>query len=63
MIDADHPLPVTRQATRLELSRSSVYYRPEHTPESDLRLMCRIDELHLEHPYAGARMLRDINAA
>ena len=27
---------------------------------ADLALMRRIDELHLEHPYAGARMLRDM---
>jgi putative transposase len=60
MIDADHLLPVTCQTKLLELSRSSVYYRSEPTPDSDLRLMRRIDELHLEHPYAGARMLRDM---
>lgn len=60
MIDAEHPLPVTRQAKLLELSRSSVYYRAEPTPEADLRLMRRVDELHLGHPYAGARMLRDM---
>ena len=50
MIDRRHQLPVTRQAKLLELSRSSVYYRPEPVPEADLALMRRIDELHLEHP-------------
>jgi len=60
MIDKTHDLPVVRQAQLLELSRSSVYYLPEPTPESDLQLMRRIDELHLEHPFAGARMLRDM---
>ena len=59
MIDKNHELPVVRQAQLLELSRSSVYYLPQPTPEVDLRLMRRIDELHLEHPFAGARMLRD----
>jgi transposase InsO family protein len=44
----------------LELSRSSVYYQPQPTSRNDLRLMRRIDELHLEHPFAGARMLRDM---
>ena len=49
------------QAKLLELSRSSVYYRPRPTSDADLALMRRIDELHLEHlrrqPDA-ARLLR-----
>ena len=60
MIDRTHELPVVRQVQLLDLSRSSVYYQPQPTPEADLRLMRRIDELHLEHPFAGARMLRDM---
>jgi len=60
MIDATHKLPVTRQAQLLALSRSTVYYRPAPTSAADLALMRRIDELHLEHPFAGARMLRDL---
>ena len=60
MIDQTHELPIVRQAQLLDLSRSSVYYLPQPMPEGDLRLMRRIDELHLEHPFAGARMLRDM---
>ena len=60
MIDSTHKLPVVRQVQLLDLSRSSVYYLPQPTPDSDLRLMRRMDELHLEHPFAGARMLRDM---
>jgi putative transposase len=60
MIDGTHKLSVVRQVQLLDLSRSSVYYLPQSTPESDLRLMRRMDELHLEHPFAGARMLRDM---
>jgi len=60
MIDKTHHLPVVRQVQLLELSRSSVYYQVQPTPESDLKLMRRIDELHLEHPFAEARMLRDM---
>jgi putative transposase len=60
MIDPAHKLAVTKQAQLLELSRSSVYYRPEPTTDSDLALMRHIDELHLDHPFAGSRMLRDI---
>jgi len=43
----------------LEISRGSVYYRPKPVSEEDLALMRQIDELHLEHPFMGARMLRD----
>ena len=60
MIDRTHDLPVVRQVQLLDLSRSSVYYLPKPTPDNDLRLMRRIDELHLESPFAGARMLRDM---
>lgn len=55
-----HRLSVTRQAELLGLSRSSVYYRPVAASGEDLRLMRRIDELHLELPFAGSRMLRDL---
>jgi len=60
MIDPAHALPIVRQAQLLELSRSSVYYRPQPTSDADLALMRRIDALHLEHPFAGSRMLRDL---
>jgi len=60
MIDRAHPLPVTRQSELLHISRGSVYYLPKPISEADLKLMRRIDELHLECPFAGARMLRDL---
>ena len=60
MIDAQHALPIKRQAELLELSRASVYYLTCATPPADLELMRRIDELHLNHPFAGSRMLRDL---
>jgi putative transposase len=60
MIDRTHPLPIKRQAALVGISRGTVYYHPEPIPEADLALMRRIDELHLEWPFAGARMLRDI---
>jgi len=46
-----------RQCEMLDLSRSSFYYRPKPVSEADLRLMRRIDELHLEHPFLGSRRL------
>lgn len=58
MIDRDHDLPITRQAKLLNISRGSVYSLPRPVSDADLALMRRIDELHLEHPFRGARMLR-----
>jgi putative transposase len=60
MIDSNHDLPVARQAKVLNISRGSVYYRPRPVPAGDLAIMRRIDELHLDCPFAGSRMLRDM---
>ena len=58
--DRTHALPITRQAQLLGISRSNVYYRPVAASAEDLRQMRRIDELHLEFPFCGSRMLRDL---
>lgn len=60
MIDRTHDLPVVRQCELLQVARSTAYYTPVPTSPSDLALMRRIDELHLEYPFAGSRMLRDM---
>jgi putative transposase len=60
MIDRSHALPITRQAEALGMARSTVYALPTPIPDRDLDLMKRIDRLHLEMPYAGSRMLRDL---
>ena len=60
MIDRSHELPLSGQAKALGISRGSVYYLARPTSDADLALMRRIDELHLEHPFAGSRMLRDM---
>jgi putative transposase len=60
MIDAVHGLPITRQARVLELSRSAVYFQPQPTTDAPLALLRRIDALHLDHPFAGSQMLRDL---
>jgi putative transposase len=57
MIDREHGLPVTKQAEVLNISRGSVYYLPRPVPERDLALMRRMDELHMDYPFAGSRML------
>ena len=60
MIDRTRALPIKRQAELLGLARSTVYYLPEPVADNDPRLMRRMDELHLEHPFAGSRMMRDM---
>jgi putative transposase len=60
MIDATLELPVSRQAVLVGISRSNVYYLPRPISDVDLALMRRIDQLHLDFPFAGARMLRDL---
>ena len=60
MIDRNHKLAVNRQAKLLSISRGTVYYKPKPILAHDLELMKRIDRLHLELPFAGSRMLRDL---
>ncbi|MGF6916768.1 hypothetical protein OKW41_003130 [Paraburkholderia sp. UCT70] len=57
MIDRTHALPVSQQARLVGIARSSVYYRAQPVSNADQLLMRRIDELHMEFPFAGARML------
>ena len=63
MIDREHDLPITKQAEAQNISRGSVYYLPRPASASDLEVMRRLDRLHLELPFAGARMLRGLLVA
>jgi putative transposase len=63
MIDRDHKLSLTKQAALLGISRGSAYYEPVPVSAEDLALMRCIDELHLQFPFAGSRMLRGLLAA
>jgi putative transposase len=63
MINRDHELSLAKQAALLGISRGSVYYEPVPVSAEDLALMRRIDELHLQFPFAGSRMLRGLLAA
>lgn len=60
MIGHTHGLPAVRQAKALNISRGSVYSQPRPVSARDLAFQRRIGELHLEYPFAGARMLRDM---
>ena len=63
MIDRDHALSVTRQAEAVGIARSTVYYLPRPVSAEDVALMKQFDVLHMEFPFAGARMLRLLLAA
>ena len=60
MIDRTHKLSVSRQARLLGLSRGSVYYSARRVSGGDLARMRRVDELHLDYPFAGSRMLQGL---
>jgi putative transposase len=60
MSDRTHPLPVRRQYQLLKLARSTAYYHPTPVSEIALARMRRIDERHLQYPFACTRMLRDL---
>jgi len=59
MINRDTDLPITRQCELLSLNRSTVYYQLQDVSEMDLKLMRRIDEMHLKRPFYGSRRIRD----
>ena len=59
MIDRAHQLPLTRQSSILELSRSSLYYEAVPVSVRDLEMMRLIDELHMKYPFWGSRSLCD----
>lgn len=59
MIQRGHGMSLKRQAELLGLSRGSLYYQPEAVSAEELDLMRRVDELHLQWPFMGSRMLRD----
>ena len=60
MIDRGHDLALITQADLLGIARSTLYRQPRSVSAANLAVMRRIDELHLDHPFAGRRMMRDM---
>ena len=60
MIERTHDLPVVQQCKILSLARSTAYYRPQEASHTDLAVMRRIDELHLDYFFAGSHISRDL---
>ena len=53
MIGQAHELPLVKPAGLLKLSRGSLYYKGRPATPANLAIMRRIDQLHLEYPFAG----------
>jgi hypothetical protein len=55
MIDPDHKkLSLSRQCQMVNISRSSVYYKPRPISAENLKYMRLIDEQYLNRPFAAA---------
>ena len=62
MIDRSHELALATQARLLGIARSTVYRESRPVSAADLAAMRRIDELHLDYPFAGSRLMRSMLA-
>jgi putative transposase len=60
MIDRSHELALATQARLLGVARSTIHREPLPVPVSELAVMRRIDELHLDSPFADSRRLRSM---
>lgn len=59
LIERDNnDISLTKQAELLNLSRSSLYYRPIINPE-DVKIRNAIDEIFTKHPFFGSRRIKD----
>lgn len=59
MIDKSSKITITRQAELLAVNRTTLYYVPKPMNDNDLQILRVMDELHLQYPFMGARMLQD----
>jgi len=57
MVSKDHELSQRRQCALLQLSRSTLYYRPKGESAGNLRFMEIIDKQFLETPWYGSRQM------
>lgn len=60
MTDLSHTLSLSRQVDLLGISRGSLYYEARPVSAADLKLMRRIDELHMEYLFARSRMMKGL---
>jgi putative transposase len=60
MIDPTAKLSASRRAIVLGIIRGGVYYKPRPVSDANLKLMHRIDKLHMAFPFAESRMLQGL---
>jgi len=57
LVEPNTAVSKRRQCELLGVNRSSLYYEPVEPDVEELALMRRLDELHLNHPFFGSRMM------
>jgi putative transposase len=58
MVEKDHPeMPLKHQAELLEISYSSLFYKPVPPSPRELAIKRRIDEIYTAHPFYGSRKI------
>jgi putative transposase len=58
MVEPNHPdLSMVKQCALLDISRSSLYYRPKGPSQEDLALMKLMDHQYLATPFYGSRRM------
>lgn len=59
IVEKDNPdITISRQADLLDISRSSIYYKPVPISQEDINLMNLIDKIYTKCPFYGARQIK-----
>lgn len=59
LLEREHPeLPLTTQATLLDLNRSGLYYVPRPVTPAEVAIKHAIDEIYTAYPFYGSRRIR-----
>jgi len=59
LLEREHPeLPLTTQATLLDLNRSGLYYVPRPVTPEEVAIKHAIDEIYTAYPFYGSRRIR-----
>ena len=53
-------ISITRQCELVGLPRSTYYFQPQAESEHNLKLMQKIDELYMDHPFYGCRKMGQV---
>jgi len=56
----NHDITISRQAELLDISRSSLYYKPAPISQENIDLMNLIDKIYTKCPFYGARQIKRV---